>query len=153
MSSDTADPEEKGHQHSEQHDTEVETDTATSPLTIDLPDGTASIAEAIAAHREMLHNPNENGLAADEDISHLSEAVGELSQNLQQSRRKQQEATSQVTELERTVAHQQRQIQELHAVVESLMDILGTKTEWDSFEAAAEDAAEDATEDAEHSTE
>jgi len=137
MSSDTADPEEKTQQHSEQPDTEVETDTAPSPLTIDLPDGTASIAEAISAHREMLHNPAENGLAADEDISHLSEAVGDLSQNLQQSKQNQQKTDSQVTELERTVAHQQRQIQELHAVVESLMDILGTETEWDSFEQEA----------------
>ncbi len=140
MSSDTADPEKKARQHSERPDTEVETDTAPSPLTIDLPDGTASIAEAIGAHREMLHNPAENGLASDEDISHLSEAIGDLSKNLQQSKKKQQGAGSQVTELERTVAHQQRQIQELHAVVESLMDILGTATEWDSFEGAAEGA-------------
>jgi len=140
MSSDTAEPEEKAREHSERPDTEVETDTASSPLTIDLPDGSASIAEAIHAHREMLHNPSENGLAADEDISHLSEAVGELSQKLQQSKKQRQEADSQVTELERTIAHQQRQIQELHAVVESLMDILGTETEWESFESPPEDA-------------
>jgi len=146
MNSETAETaDEQSHHHSDESNAEVDTDAAPSPLTIDLPDGTASIAEAIGAHREMLHNPSENGLASDEDISHLSEAVGDLSQNLQQSKQNQQEADSQVTELERTVAHQQRQIQELHAVVESLMDILGTETEWDSFETAAEDA--------EHSTE
>ncbi len=134
MSSDTAEStDENGRQHSERPDTEVDTDTASSPLTIDLPDGSATIAEAIHAHREMLHNPSENGLAADEDISHLSEAVGDLSQKLQQSTKKRQEADAKVTELERTVSHQQRQIQELHSVVESLMDILGTSAEWDSF--------------------
>ena len=140
MSSDPAEStDENARQHSEQPDTEVETDAASSPLTIDLPDGSASIAEAIHTHREMLHNPSENGLAADEDISHLSEAVGDLSQKLQQSTKKRQEADATVDELERTVSHQQRQIQELHAVVESLLDILGTSTQWDSFEAAAEE--------------
>jgi len=141
MSSDPAEStDENAQQHSEQPDTEVETDAASSPLTIDLPDGSASIAEAIHTHREMLHNPSENGLAADEDISHLSEAIGDLSQQLQASQKSRQEVDETVTELERTVAHQQRQIQELHAVVESLMEILGTSTAWESFERAAEDS-------------
>jgi len=139
MTSETAEhSEETAQQHSEQPETDVRTDAASSPLTIDLPDGSASIAEAIHTHREMLHNPAANGLAAEEDISHLSEAVGDLSQKLQQEKKQRQEADSTVDELERTVSHQQRQIKELHAVVESLMDILGTSTQWDSFESEAE---------------
>ena len=140
MSSDTAEgTDENDRQHSDRPDTKVDTDTASNPLTIDLPDGSATVAEAIHAHRDMLHNPSENGLAADEDISHLSEAVGELSQKLQQSKKKRQEADTKVSELERTVSHQQRQIQELHSVVESLLDILGTSAEWDSFDAETAD--------------
>ncbi len=140
MTSETAEhSEDTAQQHSEQPETDVSTDAASSPLTIDLPDGSATVAEAIHTHRDMLHNPSENGLAAEEDISHLSEAVGDLSQKLQQSTKKRQEADATVDELERTVSHQQRQIEELHAVVESLLDILGTSTQWDSFEAAAEE--------------
>lgn len=146
MSSDTAETtDEQTRQHSEQTDTELDTGAASSPLTIDLPDGSASIAEAIHTHRDILHNPSENGLAADEDISHLSEAVGDLSQKLQQSTQQRQEVDATVDELEMTVAHQQRQIQELHAVIESLMDILGTSTDWDSFDSE--------TVDSEHATE
>ncbi|MFW6320734.1 MAG: hypothetical protein ACOC0Z_02695 [Halohasta sp.] len=141
MSSDRGETtDENPRQHSGRTDTEVDTDAASNPLTIDLPNGSASVAEAIQAHGEVLQNPSENGLAAEEDISHLSEAVGELSQKLQQSTKKRQEAESKVDELERTVSHQQRQLQELHSVVESLMDILGTSTEWDSFESEAGDA-------------
>jgi len=153
MSSDTVETaDEQTHHHSDGSDAEVDTDAASDPLTIDLPDGTANIAEAIRANRDVLHNPSENGLAADEDISHLSEAVGDLSQKLQQSKQKRQEAEakrqeteSRVDELEMTVAHQQRQIQELRSVVESLMDILGTSTEWESFDSEAVDS-EHATE-------
>lgn len=143
MSSDSAETaNENSRQHGGRADTEVDTDAASNPLTIELPNGSASVAEAIQAHGDVLQNPSENGLAAEEDISHLSEAVGELSQKLQQSKKKRREAESKVDELERTVSHQQRQIQELHSVVESLMDILGTSTEWDSFESGAVDSEE-----------
>ena len=44
-------------------------ETVDSPaLTIALPDGCESVSDAIVTNREMLREPQEHGLATDEDI-------------------------------------------------------------------------------------
>ncbi|PSQ59923.1 MAG: hypothetical protein BRD23_03265 [Halobacteriales archaeon SW_9_67_25] len=91
-------------------------DSESQPLTIALPDGSASVSDAIVTHREMLIEPQEHGLATDEEITHLSEA------------------RSQISELQETVERQQRQIEELQSTVTSLAEILGTEAEWQTFD-------------------
>ena len=123
--------------------------TDPSPLTIELPDGSSSVSEAILAHREMLRAPSEHGLATDEDVTHLSEAAETLSTKIQEADRRGEETQSEVETLRETVTRQHRQIEELRATVDSLAEILGTATEWEEFdeEATAEgdgDASADA---------
>ncbi|MES3516318.1 MAG: hypothetical protein PPP58_01510 [Natronomonas sp.] len=142
MSSDTAEAPEETRRHGGESDTGNETDAVSEPLTIDLPDGSTSVADAIRTNRDALHNPSESGLATEEDIEHLSEAVEELSKQLQEETERREEAEAAINELEMTVSRQQRQIHELRSVVESLTEILGTSAEWDAFrsdETATED--------------
>jgi len=107
--------------------------TDPSPLTIELPDGSSSVSEAILAHREMLRAPGEHGLATDEDVTHLSEAAETLSTKIQEADRRGEETRSEVETLRETVARQRKQIEELRATVDSLAEILGTATEWEEF--------------------
>lgn len=107
--------------------------TDASPLTIELPDGSSSVSEAILAHREMLRAPSEHGLATDEDVTHLSEAAETLSTKIQEADRRGEETKSEVETLQETVERQQKQIEELRATVDSLAEILGTATEWQEF--------------------
>lgn len=123
--------------------------TDPSPLTIELPDGSSSVSEAILAHREMLRAPSEHGLATDEDVTHLSEAAETLSTKIQEADRRGEETESEVETLRETVARQHRQIEELRATVDSLAEILGTATEWEEFDAEATEADDDASADAE----
>ena len=118
--------------------------TDASPLTIELPDGSSSVSEAILAHREMLRAPSEHGLATDEDVTHLSEAAETLSTKIQEADRRGEETESDVETLRETVERQQQQIEELRATVDSLAGILGTATEWEEFgDADAADADAD----------
>lgn len=117
--------------------------TDPSPLTIELPDGSSSVSEAILAHREMLRAPSEHGLATDEDVTHLSEAAETLSTKIQEADRRGEETQSEVETLRETVARQHKQIAELRATVDSLAEILGTATEWEEFEADATPEADD----------
>ena len=111
--------------------------TDPSPLTIELPDGSSSVSEAILAHREMLRAPGDHGLATDEDVTHLSEAAETLSTKIQEADQRGEETQSEVETLRETVARQHRQIEELRATVDSLAEILGTATEWEEFEEEA----------------
>ena len=119
--------------------------TETRPLTIELPDGSASVSDAILAHREMLRGPEEHGLATGEDITHLSEAMDTLSTEIEETGQESEETREEVEQLRETVERQRRQIDELQATVDSLAEILGTSTEWDTFDAdeAAPDVAGD----------
>ena len=119
--------------------------TETRPLTIELPDGSASVSDAILAHREMLRGPEEHGLATGEDITHLSEAMDTLSTEIEETGQESEETREEVEQLRETVERQRRQIVELQATVDSLAEILGTSTEWETFDAdeAAPDVAGD----------
>lgn len=111
------------------------TDTPESqPLTITLPDGSASISDAIVTHREMLIEPQEHGLATSEEITHLSEAMEQLSDDIDGTGEQYEEAHSQISALQDIVDQQQQQINELESVVSSLAEILGTEAEWQTFD-------------------
>lgn len=110
-------------------------DTAKSqPLTITLPDGSASVSDAIVTHREMLIEPQEHGLATTEAITHLSEAMEKLSDDIEETNDQYEETQSRISELEDTVDQQRQQISELESVVSSLAEILGTEAEWKTFD-------------------
>lgn len=105
-----------------------------NPLQIALPDGSASVSDAIVTHREMLRDPQEHGLATDQDVTHLSEAIESLSANISETTQQHDESRSQIEELQDLVEQQRRQIDELQSMVASLAGILGTETEWQTFE-------------------
>lgn len=107
------------------------------PLTLRLPDGSESVSDAILSHREMLQSPQENGLATTEEITHLTEAMESLSTEVQETEQQLEESRSEVDEVVDLLARQQQQIDELQSAVDSLAGILGTSTEWDSFDADA----------------
>jgi len=104
-------------------------------LTIALPDGSESVAEAMLAHRRMLTNPADSGLAAVEELEQLREAVETLSAEVPE------ELADEMATLEASVDEvadgldrQQRQIQELGETVARLAEILGTSVEFRSIE-------------------
>jgi chromosome segregation ATPase len=147
-----------------------------NPLQIALPDGSASVSDAIVTHREMLRDPQEHGLATEQDVTHLSEAIESLSANITETSQEHDESRSriedlqdiveqqrgqiedlqevaeqqrgqiedlqevaeqqrgQIEDLQGTVEHQRGQIDELQSMVTSLAGILGTETEWETFE-------------------
>ncbi|MFB6122413.1 MAG: hypothetical protein ABEJ78_03020 [Haloferacaceae archaeon] len=105
-----------------------------SPLTITLPDGSESVSDAIITHRAMLSEPQEHGLATGQDITHLSEAVEGLSADVEEISQQYDENQSTVAELQDRIERQQRQIDELQSMVTSLAEILGTGTEWETFD-------------------
>jgi chromosome segregation ATPase len=108
---------------------------AESPtLTLTLPDGSESVSDAIVANREMLREPQENGLATEQDITHLSEAMEALSTEVDEVGTQSEETQSTVDELKTVVKQQQRQIDELQSMVASLTDILGTEADWQTFD-------------------
>jgi chromosome segregation ATPase len=104
------------------------------PLQIALPDGSESVSDAIVTHREMLREPQDHGLATEQDITHLSEAMESLSADVQETTRQHDESRSRIEDLEDLVETQQRQIDELQSMVTSLAGILGTDTEWQTFD-------------------
>ena len=119
-------------------------------------------ADAIVTHREMLRAPQEHGLATEQDVTHLSEAIESLSANISETNQEHDESRSQIDKLQDVVEQQRGQIDELQDVVEqqrgqiddlqsvverqhgqidelqsmvsSLAGILGTETEWDTFD-------------------
>lgn len=103
-------------------------------LTISLPDGSTSVADAVVTNREMLCNPQDHEIATEEDITHLSEGMESLSTKVEKTNRKYEESQSRVTELEEVVEQQQRQIDELQSMVTSMAEILGTEAEWHTFD-------------------
>jgi len=105
-----------------------------NPLQIALPDGSASVSDAIVTHREMLRDPQEHGLATEQDVTHLSEAIESLSANISETNQQHDQSRSQIEELQDLVEQQRRQIDELQSMVASLAGILGTETEWQTFE-------------------
>lgn len=123
---------------SEESDTASQTmDSAASPgLTITLPEGSTSVSDAIVTNREMLREPQNHGIATDEDITHLSEAMESLSGKVDNVNRQYDESQSSVNELQHLVEQQQQQINELQTMVTSLADILGTEAEWNTFDEA-----------------
>lgn len=120
----------------EQEDTRESTEDAANSrgLTIALPEGSTSVSDAIVTNREMLREPREHGLATEEDITHLSEAMEGLSAKVQTATANSHETKSTVEELQAVVEQQRRQIEELQSMVASLADILGTEAEWETFE-------------------
>lgn len=135
MSSDAAesstDAEQSGSQDSE---TVVPESASSQPLTIALPEGSQSVSDAILAHREMLRTPEEHGLATDQEITHLSEAIEGLSEDLTEVNQQYDGAQADVAELQEVIRQQQRQIDELRSTVTSLAEILGTGAEWEAFD-------------------
>ncbi|WP_415378908.1 hypothetical protein [Halosimplex sp. TS25] len=107
---------------------------ASNGLKIALPEGSESVSDAIVTHREMLREPDQHGLATDEDITHLSEAMEKYSEAVDDINQQYDETDSDIAELQEVVQHQQAQIDELQSMVTSLAEILGTETEWRSFE-------------------
>lgn len=137
--------------------TETEQSANSPALTIALPDGCESVSDAIVTNREMLREPQDHGLATEEDITHLSEAMEGLSTKVQTVGNKHEESQSEVEELQNVVEQQrqqldeqlhqidqqqqkidqqQRQIDELQSMVTQLMEILGTDAEWETFDEA-----------------
>lgn len=121
---------------SEESDTTPHTEDAkASPeLTITLPDGSTSVADAIVTNREMLCNPDAYDIATEEDITYLSKAMESLSTKVEKTDRQYEQGRSRLTELEDLVEQQHRQINELQSMVTSIAKILGTEAEWESFE-------------------
>ncbi|WP_229111108.1 DUF3450 domain-containing protein [Halapricum desulfuricans] len=112
-------------------------DESNSPrLTIALPDGSTSVSDAIVTNREMLREPQEHGLATQEEITHLSEAIEGLSEKAQTATTQSEQTQASVDELQAVVERQRRQIEELQSMVSSLADILGTEAEWETFDDA-----------------
>jgi chromosome segregation ATPase len=137
MSEETADADTGTDQQPSSDSDSAAPDTETSdesPLTIALPDGSESVSDAIIAHREMLSEPRDHGLATEQDITHLSEAVEGLSTDIEGLSQQYEEDRPAITELQNVVEQQQRQIRELQSMVTSLAEILGTETEWQTFD-------------------
>ncbi len=110
-------------------------DTTSAPaLTLALPDGSESVSDAIVTNREMLREPQEHGLATDQDITHLSKAMEGLSSSVEEVKHEHEKSESEIDELRAVVERQRQQIDELQSMVTSLADILGTEAEWDTFE-------------------
>lgn len=104
-------------------------------LTIALPDGSESVAEAMLAHRRMLTNPADNGLAASEEVAELREAVEALSAAVPEDLGEEMAALeASVDEVADGLDRQQRQIQELGETVARLAEILGTSVEFRSID-------------------
>lgn len=137
MSSETAEASPSVEQEgAAESDTTPQTDETgdSHALTITLPDGSESVSDAIVTHREMLREPREHGLATDQEITHLSEAMEALSADVEEVNRQYDANQSTVTDLREVVEQQQRQITELRSMVTSLAEILGTEAEWDTFD-------------------
>lgn len=163
MSSKTTDSTPDAEQDATDADSAPDTDTPdASPLQIALPDGSESVSDAIVTHREMLREPQDHGLATEQDITHLSEAMESLSADVQETSRAHEESRSrledqedrleqqhqriaeleqlvdqqhqQIEDLEDLVDRQHQQIDELRSMVSSLAGILGTDTEWQTFD-------------------
>ncbi len=107
-----------------------------NPLQIALPDGSESVSDAIVTHREMLREPQDHGLATEQEITHLSEAMESLSADIAETSQQHDESRSDIAELQDLVQQQRQQIDELQSMVASLAGILGTETEWQTFEDA-----------------
>lgn len=149
MSSKPADSSPEVDQDGSDSDPAADTPDA-SPLQITLPDGSESVSDAIVTHREMLREPQDHGLATEQDITHLSEAMESLSMNIQEASRQHGESRSRIEDLEElvetqrqqiegfeaVVETQRRQIDELQSMVTSLAGILGTDMEWQTFDEA-----------------
>jgi len=136
MSSESRDPNQEAEYdvaEEAEHNSQTEDTEASPGLTIELPDGSTSVADAIITNREMLSNPQEYEIATEEDITHLSEAMESLSAKIEKTDRQYEESQSRVTELEDLVERQQRQINELQSMITSLTEILGTEVEWTTF--------------------
>lgn len=112
------------------------------PLTIELPDGTESVSEAILSNRRMLLSPEESALASENEVVELIDWVEDLAAKIEGVETTQTETIEpDVDDLESVVEDQRElietqreQIDELRGAVESLADILGTSADWESFE-------------------
>ncbi|MFC7137378.1 hypothetical protein ACFQRB_14875 [Halobaculum litoreum] len=110
-------------------------EAAESPgMTIPLPEGSTSVSDAIVTNREMLREPEQHGLATEDDAANLSGAMESLSGKVERVTNQYDDGEARLTELEELVEHQQRQIDELQSMVGSLVDILGTEAEWTAFD-------------------
>ncbi len=135
MSSETADSNTDAEERGSRDDNAAVPERSSSqPLTIALPEGSQSVSDAILAHREMLRTPEEHGLATDQEITHLSEAIEGLSEDLTEANQQYDGVQSDVAELQDVVEQQQEQIDELRSAVTSLAEILGTGAEWEAFD-------------------
>jgi methyl-accepting chemotaxis protein len=104
-------------------------------LTIELPDGTESVSEAILSNRQMLLDPDESAMASETEVVELTDWVEELAGKIADVEQHQTETIeADVTDLETVVEEQRRQIEELRGAVESLADILGTTADWETFD-------------------
>ncbi|MFT4910614.1 MAG: methyl-accepting chemotaxis protein [Natronomonas sp.] len=105
------------------------------PLTIELPDGTESVSEAILSNRQMLLDPDESAMASETEVVELTDWVEELAGNIEDVEQHQTETIeADVTDLKTVVKNQRRQIEELRGAIESLADILGTTADWETFD-------------------
>ena len=82
----------------------------------------------------MLREPQDHGLATEQEITHLSEAMESLSADITETSREHDESREEIEELREVVAQQREQIDELQSMVASLAGILGTETEWETFD-------------------
>ena len=128
-------PETEPEQHTESEtDTTSQPQSGSQPLTITLPDGSESVSDAILSHREMLHAPDDHGLATTQEITHLSEAMEALSADVETATDQHEQHQADVAELQTAIEQQQQQIVELRSAVTSLAEILGADVEWDEAE-------------------
>lgn len=112
------------------------------PLTIELPDGTESVSEAILSNRRMLLSPEESALASENEVVELIDWVEDLAAKIEGVETTQTETIepgvddleSVVEEQQQVIETQRKQIDELRGAVESLADILGTTADWETFE-------------------
>lgn len=105
------------------------------PLTLELPDGSESVSEAILSHREMLTNPAAHDLVSAEEMAELRETIEELSEAVPEELEAELATLDTVVdEMADRIDQQQREIRELRQTVASLADILGASPEFETAE-------------------
>jgi chromosome segregation ATPase len=98
-------------------------------LTIALPEGCENVSDAIVTNREMLREPGEHGLATDEEITHLSEAIESVSGNVEAVSARCEDQGSEIEEIQATVEQQGQRIEDRDSEIDELRTIVEQQRE------------------------
>jgi|JXWS01.1.fsa_nt_gb hypothetical protein len=129
--SNDADTETRNAETDQDTNTDPSEQSSVSPLSLDLPEGSESVSEAIFSHRKMLTNPADHGLAVADEVVTLEARLEEMADVVE-------ERTARHDTLESSLKSQERQITELKQAIDSLAEVLGTSVEWQALETESE---------------